>query len=250
MKKHVNYYETLAEAVMRLDKTVVLYDGEPYFVLCITDHKGDGIFRMYLDPLNVMYSQQEAVPYEWHDEPGSLRGDKMDKFLEKFPDCGIIRKMMNSPLFNRFQPFPLGMFNTPHGVHYLERTPARSTYQGLKERMVASTELRLDKVKEAGMGRVSLVSPEFRSTILGLYPSFDECLTNLNDPDVTNTAVAFDREFVLHRGPMGIMFIGYKRDVVGFLPNSDRSLVTLGREFGHLREVVLALNIFDNVTVK
>jgi hypothetical protein len=48
MATHPNTFETVKEAMMRLRRTVVVYDGQPFVVLCITNHKADGIFRIYL----------------------------------------------------------------------------------------------------------------------------------------------------------------------------------------------------------
>src|SRR3546814_20877703 len=58
------------------------------------------------------------------------RGKRMDNFLKDNPDCGIIRKNMDSPLFNRFRPFPLGMCNLNGETYFLCRSPTRNTQQG------------------------------------------------------------------------------------------------------------------------
>jgi hypothetical protein len=49
MQEHVNFYENIKEARMRLKGTIVLYEGIPYRVLAIADHKGP-VFRIYLNP--------------------------------------------------------------------------------------------------------------------------------------------------------------------------------------------------------
>src|SRR3546814_12211748 len=121
---------------MRLVNTVVMYDNRPYYVLCSTDHKKDGIFRMYLDELyterGAAISRIPGIPYEYNDgTPQHIeRGKRMDNFLKDNPDCGIIRKNMDSPLFNRFRPFPLGMCNLNGETYFLCRSPTRNTQQG------------------------------------------------------------------------------------------------------------------------
>lgn len=258
MKEHVNFYENIKEAEMRLTNTVILYDGDPYYVLCISDHKQDGILRMYLDPLgresgmlviSEMNRKGISVPFEWYqDGPSSpTRGQKMDEFLDKYPDCGIIRKMMNSPLFNKFRPFPIGMANVRGSVTYIERQPTRHTQQGLTPQMMVQTSIGLEKVGNRRHNPIDTHSLEMYNAIKGIYPSLDECIKNLHNPDIANTAVAFDRHFALVRGPVGILFLAYKHDVIGYLPQGDTSAVVLGADFRHTKEVVDALGVFKNI---
>jgi hypothetical protein len=141
MKEHPNFYENVKEAMMRLRRTVVLYDGEPWVVLAITNHKPDGIFRVYLDPIgkdpnkNRQRPEPEGFPPE---HPGL--GGYMDTWIDEHPDSGIKRKQMNSPLFNKFRPYPLGMCNIKgSGCYYIERQPNRKTEQGLISSMLFET---------------------------------------------------------------------------------------------------------------
>lgn len=255
MAKHTNFYETIQEANMRLRGTVVLYDGEPYYVLCVDNHKGDGIFRIYLDKVRedgrLAVTQVMGVPYEWCQESpdGPTVGNMMDEFLDKNPDCGIIRKMMNSPKFNNFRPFPLGMVNVNGGVVYVERQPNRHTQQGLTRSMLSMTEITLN-IKKGGRDRrsdIGIYSGPLYHTIMGNYPSVFDCVENLRDPAVTNDAAAFHREFALVRGPVGTLFLAYKSDVVGWLPNGDPSLLRLSKEFFHTKEAISDLGVFHNI---
>lgn len=255
MKEHPNFYENIKEAHMRLVNTVVLYDGEPYYILTITDHNPDGVFRVYMDPLGRpegLVHQNHEVPYEWYDEPGMSRGQKMDQWLEKNEKLGIIRKMMNSPKFNRFRPFPLGMCNIVGRVYYVERGPVRHTQQGLMQTMLNSTPLALDYQSVPGASKRSSASPnifsvDFYNTIMGKYPTARECLDNLNDPKIGNEGAAFSRNFCFVRGPLDMMFLGYKEDIVGYLPHSDFDEIRLGKQFGHVREAVSELELFNSV---
>lgn len=258
MKEHVNFYENLKEARMRIENTTVLYDGDPYYVLAVTDHKEDDILRVYLDPYRPdgrpMAVQVCDIPTHWHDEPDMSRGQKMDQWLEKTSegqDSGVIRKMMNSPKFNRFRPFPLGMYNDGAGsAVYVERKPTRYTQQGLTDQM-----LMVQRLLPVGEGKpqsgrhvVNFFGAALYNTIKGIYPSIQECVEGFREDKVANTSIAFDRCFALVKGPIGITYIAYKGELVGFLPSLNNKEVRLGREHQHLRELVGNLNYFDTIS--
>lgn len=256
MPAYKNFYETLKEAEMRLLHTVVLYDGEPYYVIAITDHKPDGIFRVYLDAIdhehgltiNRFMGKNDWVPYEWHQGTPSdpSRGQKMDEWLDKHPKEGIIRKMINSPAFNKFRPFELGMCNHNGRVMYVERHPTRHTQQGLTQNMLYYHRVSLDAANRPAVG-VDFVSQAMYDTIKGNYPSIGECITNLLDPEIENEAVAFHRKFALIRGPVDTLFLAYKGDVIGILPHNDLSCVNLAKKFKYTKEVVEDLKVFDTI---
>jgi hypothetical protein len=253
MVDHVNFYENLKEARMRLVHTVVVYDGKPFYVLAISNHKSDGVFRIYLDEIGrdkMLAHQRIPVPYEGYDEGGASVGDKMDEWMEKYPDEGIIRKQMDSPKFSKFRPFALGMCNLNGGVVYVERTPIRHTQQGLTSNM-----LNYHKVGNPpgallnGRDIPSLTGLPFYRTVVGDYPTVEECLKNLHDPDVTNSAIAFTRNFAFLRGPVDLMFLAYKSDTVGYMPHGDASKLTLSKKFKHTKEVIEDLNLFHDIKV-
>src|SRR3546814_5918592 len=88
MVKYTNFYETVKEADMRLRHTLVMYDGEPYYVLLISDHKKDGVFRIYMDKAGNEHGfafQREQVPYE-ASSSWNVTATVMDDWLEKNPD--------------------------------------------------------------------------------------------------------------------------------------------------------------------
>ena len=265
MASYNNFFETVNEAYMRLRGTFVLYDGEPYTVLCITNHKDDGIWRIYLDPLGygkdqLAYNMANPPPCGncTSDYPGL--GAEMDKWLDKMqtpeqggtgPGTKVIRKMMNSPKFNKFRPYPLGMCNFDGRVYYLERQPTRKSEQGLTHGMISSQDVNLlptnDKQRLGRSGMVDLYGPSFLACIKGDHPSAQECLDNLQDPEIANDAAAFHRQFALVRGPLGMIFLAYKADIIGVLPNKDLSVLRVGRDFRHTREVVEILGTFGTV---
>lgn len=256
MKSYPNFYENIQEARSRLNRTVVLYGDEPCQVLAITDHKGDGIFRMWLQPIGLS-EEQKKVAYPFHsiavnhtpDFPAL--GEMLDAELEKAPDCGIMRKHMNSPKFNRFRPFPLGMCNVGTQTYYVERQPIRPRMeQGLIKSALYETLItagsRQDNPKRPPE-TVSLLSPAFKDCILGDHHSAKEVLRALLDPRIANDAHAFHREFALVRGPLDMIFLAYRTEIIGMLPKSNFDYVRLGRNFLHCKEVVEELDLFQNI---
>lgn len=254
MVAHLNFYENLKEAHIRLNRTFVLYDGVPYYVFAITNHHKDGIFRVYLDPIGHDQTKRRVTPYslldEYNPEHPEL-GKKLDAWLEVNPNTDILRKQMNSPLFNKFRPYPLGMCNVGNNVVYCERQPTRKTEQGLTGQMLSQVKISLtDESNRPTPGRgmyVEINSPHFRACILGEHPSAKECLAALNSGQYANEALAFHREFAFIRGPVGLLFMAYKGDIVGVLPKSDLSFLRLDPEFIHAKEVIEKLSLFAKI---
>lgn len=264
--QHVNFYENLAEAQMRLRNTVVLYDREPYYVRAICNHHKDGIFRVYLDPLAEMggskrVGQELYYGMENFTAEDPALGRFIDSFMEKTPGT-LIRKQMNSPLFNRFRPFPLGMVNIGEDpsvaeslkgkCYYIERQPTRNREQGLtaaacNENLVMLGERPANIYGRAGLNVVSMYTRCFSDMIMGKYPTYNEAYLALIDPEVSNEAIAFHRNFALIRGPVETMFLGYKDKVVGLVTHNTNHNLILGKEYRHLKEAVEELNVFGTV---
>ena len=267
VKEHVNFYENLREAQMRLLRTYVMYADEPHFVIAITNHKGDGVFRVYLQPLAsapsstqiIKGSKEPPLPnYGDFSQDDPSLGTFLDAWLDKNPNSPIKRKRMDSSYFNKFRPFPLGMCNYGTQTYFLERQPTRHTEQGLTARMVTETPVLLSKEarnepRYGGTGCLNYVrafSQEFYDCVKGVYHKPQECLNAMKDPEVENSAAAFDRMFAFVRGPMDMVFLAYKTDVIGVLPDGTLDSVRIGKEFAHTKEVVEGLKLFNNVIIK
>lgn len=256
MKEHPNFYENLKEAHIRLRNTVVMYDGEPMYIFAITAHMKDEIFRVYMHPLSSERSQAVMDCYNYTqnlppDHP-SL-GPSLDAVLEAHKEkCDVLRKHMNSPMFGKFRPFPLGMCNIKGvGVHYVERQPNRHTPQGLTASMLYDTEITTARGSiQMPRSQIQLISNEFRNCVLGNYPTPQECLAGIMKPDVVPDSAAFHRQFALIVGPIEMVFLAYKEDIIGMLPNNDFSLLRVGREFKHCREVVQELGLFEDIVLQ
>lgn len=246
--EHVNFYENLKEAQMRLRGTVVVYDKEPYYIWTITDHKKDGIFRVYMSPLEKV--KGVCPDYDMFSPESPEVGKYMDKFMEDLTEGVIIRKHMNSPLFNKFRPFPLGMCNTKGAnTFYVERQPNRRTEQGLTRNMVISRIISPNSVIR-GIPPIDIHTPAFRNCVVGEYPEVGYCLEKLKEPKSTRESVGFHREFALCKGPLDQIYLAYKDELVGVLSNDDFSCVTLPKRFHYAKEVVSELNLFYDIKLR
>lgn len=262
MKVYPNFYETLAEAQARLRGTVVTYNGDPVFVHAITDHIGDGIFRVYVTPIplpDVDQSINNPTPqYVTQNAPQDYAGlgGLLDEWSahKDHKDYPLLRKHINSPLFNKFRPFPLGMVNIDRYVYYLERTPIRPKMeQGLTGAGCLETKVTAGESKNSRPGyngTVSLCSAEMHDCIKGLYPSAQECLAGLLMPNNTDEAAAFHRQFALVKGPLDTLYLAYMAEIIGLLPYGDFSALRLGRQYDYAREVIEELGLFSQIITR
>lgn len=264
MPSFPNFYERIDEARMRLRGTVVLYDDEPYYVLAVTDHKADGKFRIYLDPLyrgrSAQYSYDDFPRVQDYHCPGEV----LDHWLERNPDKGVLRRYMGAAGFNKYRPFPLGNMNKDGKVYYLERSPTRNTFQGLRREAViclpvsvspdSSSTVRRGYYDAYTEGRAVGVdfecNLELYDCIKGSYPTFAEVIEALRDPDVTNVGVAFHREFSVFRGPLNMLFLCYQHQGVGRIQDLSQIKklgLTLSQDYSYLKESCEELGLFDYV---
>lgn len=252
--EYKNFFESVKEAAIRLNGTVVMYGGEPVELLVVSDHVGDGVIRAYIRPIGLDEIQRLELPqptgmYNYPVHHDAL-GQYMDEFVRKNPSSQIVRKRLDSPKFNRFRPFDLGMFWDPPYVYYVERQPNRLTQQGLLNSMLVVRRIELP-TSSTGFplvkNEVDMYGPEMKRCILGEHPSPHRCLDGLLCNKYANEAAAFHRSFALLKGPADTIFLVYKSDVIGVLPNCDFSKVRLSRQFSYTREVVGELGLFKSI---
>ena len=246
--QHKNFFETPQEAQMRLRGTVVLYDGEPYLVQAITGHHKDGIFRIYMEPTGLPLTQQcrhdPDCPIRAYSADSPELGTALDRYIKaRGENTHLIRKQMNSPLFDRFRPFPLGIVNLEDEAIYTARAPTRKSEQGLTANMLTYRALGSDRPIKG----VDITSKEMRDAILGKYPTANEVLAALTNPNVATRSIGFHREFGFARGPIEIPFLTFRDRMVGVVPNGDTSYVKLGGNHKHLRESVEELHLFNDI---
>lgn len=254
-RDYPNFYECLKEAQDRLVRTIVLYGGQPVHIFAITDHKNDNIFRAWVCPIGKLQEDERVRTFyravsNMGDDFHGL-GNELDRLLDADPDCGIMRKHLSSPKFNRFRPFPLGMCNIGTQCFYVERQPIRPMmHQGLVKyalhETLITTGSRRDNPAKV-LEKVDMFSEAFKDCILADHQKAEDVLAALTDPSVENDAHAFHREFALVRGPLNCTYLAYRTDIVGLLPNYDFSEVRLGLGFRHCREAVEELSLFERV---
>ena len=267
MPQFINFYENIPEAKIRLEKTIVLYNGTPYYLFHVSDYKGDGKFRVFLDNYKGGLTAKHRLndfPRPSNYNPDSYAGI-FDEWAKNHGEIGIIRKEMGSPKFNNFRPFPLGNINTNGGVVYSERTPTRNTFQGLKENMVTGCLVRpvpdvngrsSSTLKAATTGdsnvyvRVEVFGLDFYDCMLNNYPTPQEILESFKDPEVTNSGVAFHREFSIFRGPLDLLFLCYQNEGIGILPDGSMNNLIIGNKFSYLLETIQELSCFQSINVK
>lgn len=248
MATYTNFYETLSEALMRLRATIILYDGRPYLVWTITDNP-DGIFRIYMSEITKVNQMPENLPCGHSIPHGHVAmAEAMHNWMSQYPDY-IIRKQMNSPLFNRFRPFPLGMLNQDCHAIYTVRQPVRpKTEQGLTLQMLYTKKVAPSNTEN--FTHVDMYSEGFYDCIMGNYPSPKVALEGVTSTKFENQSVGFHREFALVRGPLDLVFLAYKDEIIGVLPRGDFTEVMIGRKFLHTKEAVDDLNLFYDIRVK
>lgn len=269
MVSHKNFYQTLQEAKMRLKGTIVQYKDDFYYVIHVSDHMSDGVFRVYMDRLGEgtvgrdLHRGSFPDENEYHYTPDSL-GEQYDKWIDKNPGSGFIRKYVNSRHFNQFRPFPLGNVNYDGSVVHCVRTPTRNMHQGMLTQAVNSTRVRTAPTRapatRRGLGfwastenyndsSMDCYSAPFHDMLKGLYPSYEEVIENLRDPSISNEGCAFGRDWSVMRGPIGLLILCYQDSGVGLIDGDMRRLV-ISKEHEFLTESVQELSIFNQITVK
>ena len=256
MATYPNFYETVAEATMRLRHTLVMYDNEPYTVIAVCDalHFNDGIFRLYLEayspssPSIMNPTEQSDLESPYHkvstDSPDFHK--RMDAWLEKQTKFKIIRRTMNSPAFNKFRPFPLGMVNSKGHLYYIERAPKRKSEQGLLRSQCISSEIiipqngSMDETSAPKVDNSTVWSAKgFVDMLKGQYPTIDECFEKLKTPVCLNVGAAWCRKFGLVRGPANTLFLGSGVGIIGMFPDNNPSRLYLSEDYVWMKESIL-----------
>ena len=252
--QYPNFFETVKEARMRLENTVVMYDGKPYYCLTVGDDTEDGIYDVYLDQFGegrtMAVRRYTGIPLHFFDEPGengltksaAMRGWYADNGKE---ETGVLLKKMNDPKFNKFRPFPLGMVNYYGALYYTQRGPTRNMQQGLTDPMVRQWCFTPD-----GEMRINFTSDEMYDMLIGNYPTAEESLEALLDPDCGNKGAAFHRDFGLYKAAGDFMFLAYKQDVVGIMPEGNFDKLVLSTTFQYTKEVIEEAGLFQSIEFK
>jgi hypothetical protein len=196
-------YENVHDAQMRLQNTVILYDGEPVWISEVGqvgagDPKGD-IFRVYIRPLPINGKEAE-------------------------------RKFISSKKFD-LAPFPMGFMNKNGNVYYCSRLPRRQQRQGLSNQTFACSLIDGSSVERPRreFNLENLVSDQcFLDCIKGKYPNVAEATRQIEEGNIQG--VAFHRCFAIIRDAelSELIYLYHKREKVGFIMNGQLKLSKKG----------------------
>lgn len=172
-------YETLEEITTRLKGSVVIYDGDPVYVVDV-GQVGPGdpadVARVYIAPLPIL--------------PGKEYTKEMCE-----------RKFITSKKFD-LRPFKMGFMNYEGEAVYLSRIPQRQYTQGLKNNTLRAAMPSGKPFK--GFGSV-VTAQAFVDCIKGKYPSIQEAMRT------GASSVALSRDFAFTRDEdLNLLILNYK----------------------------------------
>lgn len=248
MAVYPNTFENVTEANFRLKGTVVLYDGEPYLVGGIANHDDNSGYipglKIYLQPfLNVVNGHQSLsknLPSDFykHTPTVNMLDSYCDPVEGTFKYGGpLVRKLMTSPKFRSFKPFPLGFINTDDGVEYTERSPLRKNEQGLRHDMVLTHRLSpligINSVIPFKPISNRFWSTDFYNMLAGNYPSRHDAYGLVSS--FKKTSMAFSRDWAFSSVIMNDdTYLLWKWYFVGRMKDPDT--VEFTRSFFFLKE--------------
>lgn len=158
----------------RLRRTLVEYDGKVVYITETEMHE-DGIPRLYVAPL-------------------PIQGGK------------ATRKIINSPLFNRFRPMQLGwvnhFFEDMHFASYVSQRGVRRAKQGLAQDNFSSYDvMSITRVSFEKFIRSDGVA--LNEALNNIYPTLDKLLGNMRD----SSSVGISTEFCLYCDEKGMYWL-------------------------------------------
>lgn len=121
-------------------------------------------------------------------------------------------------------PVPTGFVNVRSRTFYVSRVPIRKWKQGLHRDNVKI-------VPQNPGGRDIIRTAEFAACVRRDYPSFEECMTRLDDKIAVSWA--FHPEWAVERDPSGLTWLLHRSRKVGWLQDDEAKL---GEEYGYLKE--------------
>ena len=98
--------------------------------------------------------------------------------------------------------------------------------------------------------RINFTSDEMYDMLVGNYPTAEESLEALLDPECGNTGAAFHRDFALHKSAGDFLFLAYKQDVVGIMPEGNFDKLVLSTTYQYTKEVIEEAGFFQSVEFK
>lgn len=203
-------YENIEDARMRLRGTVVLYEGEPFYVRDVQrpQTKEDGILRVIGNLL-------------------PLSGKEM------FEERGEMKKFISSKNFD-IGAFRMGYVNSPAGAFYCTRLPSRQQKQGLSGDTFQAVTNKGAKVPFTTF----TTTKEVVNMVKNDYPSFAVAQKALGKVP----AVAFSRDFCLEKDEIleELQHLFHKGTKVGAILGGN---LVLGKKFACLKESLEELGV-------
>ena len=195
-------YDTLEQASLRLNGTVILIGGTPAYVAEVRHDREGKIILVYFNS-----SDRNAVPKEIEANDPSVDPRNMR----------------------------LGYVNDRRHTYFLARTPARQQAQGLNRRNVYTytpgTEEPMGNMFEDLRRNGSLYK-----ALRGEYPTIEQCAEQLNAYDSEIVSRAFHRHFALVRNDnFDFLELHYKNERIGY---GDLNNFTLPSRYSYLTEMI------------
>lgn len=176
------YYDPRSVS-LRLDRTICMYKGEPLYVELGAHH----------DPS----LSTRIGPDYWH----ILWGTRLKGGTKWIKDIDY-----RSPDFD-YRALPLGYINHCGGAYYLARSPARQQKQGL----CRSSTIFVGEQPQVGTW---WASKDLHDCIMGIYPSLDKALKDLEEYKAMKVAVSRNVAIAWNGG--GVYTLHHKGRQVGF----------------------------------
>lgn len=192
----INYNDIVQQYV----KTVVLYKGKPVYVSTVTQ-----------DP-----------PY---------KARILDLLTQKMSTVEFNLTDFTSPAFR------IGMVNVDSSVVHISRIPVRKMQVGVNQNNIQVSLLPDAHYPEGGMQTANaagkLNSLEVGNAILGIYPTFEECVAFVRE---FKGAMAWDRQFAITSSRM----IYYRNKVVGTIPRNctRKERIVFSEGYEHLNILI------------
>jgi hypothetical protein len=175
-------YDLLETAQARLGGTLVLYKGEPAYVMKIS-----GMNANIRVTLRRTYGEDNSIDFTV-----PLRD----------PNLAV-------------NTFKLGYVNNTDGyVYFAARKPLRRYKQGLAEENV--TFLSSNGLENAGV--VSIFKKEFGNMLTGRYPSLNDALEQVKGGYARQ--IAFHKRMFVEQDPLGIQVLYYRNKKIGYSEGS------------------------------
>lgn len=186
-------YETAEEVQIRLQGTIVLYDGSPVYISRVNIPEAgddDKIARVWFYPLPLVGGGNET------------------------------RKFLSSRKFD-LAPFKMGYMNRGGQAYFLSRAPLRQYQQGLNAKVLI---IQTIKGQKADFGYDNCIRDRgFVDMVAGKYPSFKDAGDMLGNHETSSVAVSRMFAFVIDHD-LEALYLLHKGVKCGLALKNDRAL--------------------------